>query len=47
MTTQPSLVEFLQEIVRQHTGPWVEWEIEMTHDVPQDAITYMQGEPTR
>jgi hypothetical protein len=44
---QPSLVERLQEIVRQHAEPWAEWEIEMTHDVPQDAITYMQGEPTQ
>ena len=43
----PSLVESLQEIVRQATEPWAEWEIEMIHDVPQDAIDYMSGEPVR
>jgi hypothetical protein len=47
MTTQPSLVERLQAIVRQHTEPWVEWVIELTHDVSQDAITFLRGEPTR
>lgn len=45
MTPKPSLVQELQEMVRQATEPWDEWEIEMAHDIPQDAIAYMKGEP--
>ena len=40
-----SLVQELQAWVRRHEEPWDEWEIEMAHDVPQEAIAYMAGEP--